>query len=77
MALRIAILSASGAFGDMLAAKLLHESLLDSVERLLLVGHGIDSDEDGLSRSRMFGSTRLITRGFTSTSFPTLPSSRS
>jgi hypothetical protein len=71
MALRIAILGASGAVGDMLAAELLHENLLDAVDRLFLVGHGIDSNEDGLSRSRMFSSTRLITRGFTSTSLPT------
>jgi hypothetical protein len=75
MALRIAILGAPGAVGDMLAAELLHE-ICSMLDRLSLVGRGMDSNEDGLPRSS-YVRFDLITRGFTSTSFPTLPSSRS
>jgi hypothetical protein len=66
MALRFNILSASGAVGNMLAAELLHENLLEAGDRLSLVGNGTDSTEDGFSRSRMFGSTRSTTHGLTS-----------
>jgi malate dehydrogenase len=45
MALRLAILGASGAVGGMLAAQLLRDNLLESDDRLLLVGHGTDSTE--------------------------------
>jgi malate dehydrogenase len=45
MALRLAILGASGAVGGMLAAQLLRDDLLESDDRLLLVGHGTDSTE--------------------------------
>ena len=45
MPLRIAILGASGAVGNTLAAHLLRERLLEPEDRLLLVGHGTDSVE--------------------------------
>ncbi len=45
MALRLAILGASGAVGGMLAAQLLRDNLLEADDRLLLVGHGTDSTE--------------------------------
>ena len=66
MALRVKILSASGAVGNMLPAELLRENLLEAGDRLSLVGQGMDSTEDDFSRSRMFGSTRSTTRGLTS-----------
>ena len=47
MALRVKILSASGAVGNMLAAELLRENLLEAGDRLLLVGHGMDFTENG------------------------------
>jgi malate dehydrogenase len=45
MPLRLAILGASGAVGCMLAAQLLRDDLLESDDRVLLVGHGTDSTE--------------------------------
>ena|SRR5271166_1251374 len=66
MALRVKILSASGAVGNMLPAELLRENLLEAGDRLSLVGQGMDSTENGFSLSRMFGSTRSTTRGLTS-----------
>jgi hypothetical protein len=76
MALRVNILSASGAIDDMLSAELLHENLLETGDRLLPAGHGIDSTEEGFSRSRALGSTRSINRRFFATSFPNLGHAR-
>jgi len=66
MALRVKTLSASGAVGNMLMAESLRENRLEASDRLSLVGHGMDSTEDGFSRSRMFGSTRSTTCGLAS-----------
>ena len=65
MALRVKLLSASGAVGNMLAAELLRENLLEAGDRAIARRPREDSTEDGFSRSRMFGSTRSPTRGLT------------
>jgi hypothetical protein len=65
MGFELRLLSGSNAADAMLASESLRENLSGAGDRLLLVGHGADSIEDGSSRSRMVGSTRSTSRGLT------------